>query len=58
MKYTLDGKTVADSEAKQIHEKNMEILDNAFKAGGNISDLLNIQWLFSKEVYDAISEEE
>lgn len=55
--YTLDGKKIDRAEADRIRAENARIMDDITN-GGDISQLKNIVWTFSEEVYTAMCEKE
>lgn len=52
MKYTVDGRKVTERKVRRIEKKNRQILDDVMN-GGDFSKLLNIEFLFGKEVEKA-----
>ena len=52
---TIDGKYVNDDQVKEIQWKNQELWK---KAQTDISALLDIEFLFSEKLYEAISAKE
>lgn len=50
--YTKDGRKLTDTEADEIRAANQKIFEEA-ENSGDISKLLNIEWLFSEEVIKA-----
>lgn len=54
MKYLASGKQITDEEAEELKKHYKEILEEVNRTG-DISKLLEIDFIFSKEVNDKIS---